>query len=120
MTNSVRAMALNKYQKIFGVGPLGAFISFLSFGLAWLVDRGLGHPQILSDPSLLRWVALVLFALGLFLHFWTLVTLKNWWKKDRLCTKGPFKYLRHPMYAVWVSFIAFGLALFFNSRVILA
>ncbi len=112
-------MALNRYQKIFGVGPLGALLSILFLGFAWLVDWWLGHPQILTDPRPIKYVALVLFVLGLCLHFWTVSTLRHWWKEDELCTHGPYKYLRHPMYAAWISFVGLALALGLNSWVIL-
>jgi protein-S-isoprenylcysteine O-methyltransferase Ste14 len=110
---------LNAYEKYFGVGPFGALISFLLLALAWLVDWRIGYPKIMHNPLPLRYIALVLFVSGLYLHFWTMFTLRNWWKEGRLCTKGPFKYLRHPMYAAWITFITLGLALALNSWVIL-
>jgi protein-S-isoprenylcysteine O-methyltransferase Ste14 len=87
--------------------------------LAWLVDLRLGRPPILADPTPLRYAAGVLFVLGLGLHIWTMRTLRNWWQEGRLCTRGPFKYLRHPMYAAWISFISLGFALAMNSWIIL-
>ena len=112
-------MALNTYEKFFGSGPLGALISLLMLCLTWPADRWLDHPEILMNPTPLRYAAGVLFILGIGLHFWTMSTLKNWWKEGRLCTKGPYKYLRHPMYAAWISFISPGLALAMNSWVVL-
>ena len=112
-------MALSTYEKIFGRGPLGALITLLMLCLAWLVDRWLGRPPILADPTPLRYAAGVLFVLGLGLHIWTMRTLRNWWQEGRLCTRGPFKHLRHPMYAAWISFISLGFALALNSWLLL-
>ena len=111
---------IGKYRKVFGVGPSGALISILLLALALLVDRSLGHPRIAENPMPLRYAACALFFLGLCLHIWTMAMLRNWWQKDRLCTRGPFKYLRHPMYAAWVTLVSLGLALVLNSWVVIA
>jgi len=58
-------------------------------------------------------IAFVLFGLGL--HFCSFFTLRNWWVDDKLCTSGPFRYFRHPMYAAWITFICPGIALYLNS-----
>jgi len=104
-----------KLKKIFGVGLFGAFISLVLLAVAFWFDRLLGHPAISAHPAALRVAAAFLVAIGLCLHLWTLWTLSDWWKNDRLCTLGPFKYFRHPMYAAWISFISSGLVLYLNS-----
>lgn len=108
-------MSLTAYKKLFGVGPLGALITLVLFFLAWLVGLKMAHTEILNQPFPLKCAGTILIAFGLFLHMWTFFTLKNWWRNDQLCTTGPFRYFRHPMYAAWVSFISMGVALTFNS-----
>ncbi len=108
-------MSYKRYQKIFGIGPLGALISATALIAAWLLDGALGHPQILDNPLPLKFIAIVLLFFGLSLHCWTFFTLKNWWKEHELCTMGPFRFFRHPMYAAWVSFISMAIALVLNS-----
>lgn len=110
-------MPLSAYKKLFGVGPLGALITLALFFLAWWADRKMGHVTILVRPFSLRCAGILLIAFGLSLHMWTFFTLKNWWRNDQLCTRGPFRYFRHPMYAAWISFISMGVALMFNSWV---
>ena len=110
-------MSPGAYTKIFGVGPLGALITVVLFFLAWWLNRSVGDWVILNRPFVLRCAGGLLMVFGLFLHMWTFVTLRNWWQKDQLCTGGPFRYFRHPMYAAWVSFISMGVALFLNSWV---
>ena len=61
---------------------------------------------------------LLIFA-GLVLHFWTMYTLRNWWVKNQLCTTGPFRWFRHPMYAAWITLVSLGVALYFNSWILL-
>jgi len=70
-------VALTAYRKLFGVGPLGALITLMLFLLAWLVDRKMGHVNILIRAFPLRCAGISLIAFGLFLHMWTFFTLKK-------------------------------------------
>jgi protein-S-isoprenylcysteine O-methyltransferase Ste14 len=110
---------LRKYRKIFGVGPFGAIISVALLIIAWWVDQILGHVPISAQPVFIKAIASLLMAMGIGLHLWTAWTLRNWWIKDQLCTMGPYRYLRHPMYAAWITFIALGISLYLNSWIFL-
>ena len=112
-------MDISKRQKLFGVGPMGAVISFVFLAIAVWVDRVLGHPAILANPAPIKVIGVILAVIGLVLHFWSMWTLRNWWAKDELCTLGPFKWFRHPMYAAWITFVLPGMALYLNSWIIL-
>lgn len=78
-----------------------------------------GHAAILANPAPLKVVGAVLAAVGLGLQFFSVWTLRHWWGKDELCTTGPFKWFRHPLYAAWITFILPAVALFLNSWIIL-
>lgn len=105
----------NRFRKIFGVGLTGAAISLIFlFVFVWM-DTLISLPIIPDDMDLTKILGIILIILGLGLHFWSFMTLRNWWIDDKLCTIGPFKYFRHPMYAAWVTFICPGLALYLNS-----
>jgi protein-S-isoprenylcysteine O-methyltransferase Ste14 len=67
------------------------------------------------NEGLTKTVGILLIILGIGLHCWAFFTLHKWWSDDELCTSGPFKYVRHPMYAAWISLICPGVALHFNS-----
>lgn len=41
-------------------------------------------------------------------------------KNEELMTTGVFSFVRHPMYAAWILFIALGIALLFRSWLMLA
>jgi protein-S-isoprenylcysteine O-methyltransferase Ste14 len=45
------------------------------------------------------------------------MTLRRWWVGSRLCTRGPFRFVRHPMYAAWISLIVPGVVLILNRWV---
>ena len=94
-----------KIQKLFGVGPTGAAISFLLLALIGWIDYMVGHPAVMVDEIPMKTAGALLVAVGLGLHFWAFFALRNWWVNNRLCTRGPFKLFRHPMYAAWITFI---------------
>lgn len=110
---------LTKYQKLFGVGQLSGLIGLLVMGLLYLLDRTLGHPAISNPAKPVRIAGGVLIAIWVCWHLWCMKAINQWWRYDRLCTTGPFKYVRHPIYAggIWFGFV--GMSLLFNSWILL-
>lgn len=101
-------------KKIFGIGPLGALISLVLLGSVAWIDWFAGFGAISRHVFALRLTGGLLVLLGLGLHSWSFLTLRDWWRNDRLCTRGPFRYVRHPMYAAWISLIVPGVVLILN------
>ncbi len=112
-------MVISRLQKIFGVGPVGAVISLVLLTIAAWVNYVLGYSAISANPEPIKVMGGILAIIGLGLLFWSLWTLRNWWAKDELCTMGPFKWFRHPVYAAWITFLLPALALYLNSWIIL-
>lgn len=112
-------MALNRLKKIFGVGPLGALLSILLFLFFLILDRLLGHPAISTHATPLKIAGALLVTAGGALHLWSFLSLRKWWVDNQLCTSGPFKFFRHPMYAAWITFIVTGIGLYLNSWIML-
>ena len=106
-------------EKIFGIGPKGALISVVLLIFFLILDQVTGLPPITRDPGFIRVPALLLILCGLALHAWSFFTLRSWWKENQLCTRGPFRFFRHPMYAAWITFICPGVAIFFNAWTLL-
>ena len=119
MSDADDRLKTGKYKKIFGVGPFGAIISVSLLIIAWWIDQILGHLSISGHAMPIKIAAVLFFLAGLGLHIWTGWTLRHWWINGQLCTRGPFKYLRHPMYAAWITFIALGICLYLNSWIFL-
>jgi protein-S-isoprenylcysteine O-methyltransferase Ste14 len=111
-------MKMHRFRHFFGVGPRGAFISIFLFWLAFKVDIILGSPKILANPSPVKILGGVLAILGICLLLWSSWTLRKWWSSNQLCTNGPFKWFRHPIYAAWISFLLPALAFYLNSWVV--
>jgi len=112
-------IGISRYQKLFGVGPVNLLISLSLLGLLWLLDRLLGHVEILTRPGPIRAFGLILFGLWICWHLWCIAAIRHWWQHDRLCTTGPYRFVRHPMYAGGVLFGILGISLMFNSWIVL-
>lgn len=112
-------MAISRYEKIFGVGPIIGLYSFVILGLLWLLDRNLGHVKMTEHVQPLRFAGAFFLTLWICWHVWSLRTIRRWWREGQLCTSGPFRWVRHPMYAGGAVLGGLGTALFLNSWIIL-
>lgn len=112
-------MKISRYQKIFGVGPLGLVIGWCLLAALWLLDRKLGHVRIMSQPEPIALVGLILICIWICWHIWCILTIRRWWLRSQLCTNGPFRIVRHPMYAGVVLWGFSGISLIFNSWIML-
>ncbi len=103
-------------SKIFGSGPKGLLLSVALFIIAHYLKDPLGFPGIFSDWKYIR---LSIFAattcIGIVLIIWSVLSLKPEQRGRILITTGPFKYFRHPLYAAFLSFFNFGLAILLNN-----
>ena len=112
-------MHINRYQKLFGVGPFSLVIGMLVFAVLWLLDEKLGHLKILGQPDLIRMVGLILIGIWICWHTWCVFTLRVWWRDNQLCTKGPFRLVQHPIYTGALVFGFVGASLLINSWILL-
>jgi protein-S-isoprenylcysteine O-methyltransferase Ste14 len=112
-------MTLGRYQKLFGVGQIALLIGIGLLGLLWLLDRAFDHAEILNRPQPVRLAGFVLIAIWICWHFWCMKAISRWWLHDELCTKGPFRFVRHPIYAGGVLLGSLGVSLLFNSWIML-
>ena len=112
-------MRITKYQKFFGVGQVAGLIGFVVMGLFYFLDRALNHPAISSQPKPVRIIGVILIGIWICWHSWCMKAINQWWRHDQLCTTGPFRYVKHPIYAggIWFGFL--GISLLFNSWIIL-
>ena len=112
-------MNITKYQKLFGVGPLGLLISLILLALLWLIDRDLGGVQISTQARPVRIIDLILIGAWICWHLWATMTIKRWWFHDHLCTTGPFRIVRHPIYSGSLLLACPGVSLLLNSWIVL-
>ncbi len=112
-------MNITRYQKLFGVGHIALLIELIIFVLLWLVDRVLGHVEIWSRPWPIRIIGSILITIWICWHSWCMKTINQWWRHDKLCTAGPYRFVKHPIYAGGLWLGSLGMSLMFNSWIIL-
>lgn len=110
---------MNRYQRIFGAGPRGTLLSLALLVLAWRLEPLAGLPEI-SSSAAFRWLffaAATGAALGLVI--WSVRSLPPQQRGRSLVTGGVFRYLRHPLYAAFLSCFNLGLAVLLNNAIYL-
>ncbi len=110
---------MNTYERLFGSGPVGMVGSIVLFAAAFFLEDSLGSLSLgLSFPLRLSiLVVTCLMALGLIA--WSVRSLPPGERGRTLVTTGAFRYFRHPLYAAFLTFFNFGLALFLDHGVFL-
>ena len=95
-------MALTSFRRIFGSGPFIHASSLMLFLLIHLANRALNLPRIPVPSPLNYWIAAGIMLLGFILVLW--LGLWAYHSLGRsLITYGPYRYVRHPIYAVILS-----------------
>jgi protein-S-isoprenylcysteine O-methyltransferase Ste14 len=105
---------MNNYLRIFGSGPLGVI---LTAGLTSLALWWEGHyPSGTLGLSLpVRYGVLLVAAIGTLAGIiWSFRSLPVSQRGRGLCTQGAYRWVRHPLYASFISLGAPGVAIFLN------
>jgi protein-S-isoprenylcysteine O-methyltransferase Ste14 len=105
----------SKFSKLFGSGPLGLLISLLLLFAASWINKQIDLPPISENQSLLGAIFTLSIITTIALIIWSARSLRPADRGNKLCTSGPFKYVRHPLYAAYLSIFDFGLAIYLNS-----
>jgi len=114
------AVKQSKIQRVFGAGPFGSVLSvgllFTAVLLAWATPGG--WMPVSQDTKVVALNAGVGGAV--LLVWWSLRTLKPKQRGHILCTTGPFRYVRHPLYASFLSWFDFGFAIYLGHWAFIA
>lgn len=108
------------FRKTFGSGPVGVMVSLILLFIAFLVNGQFSVPPISDNQALLDIIFIASIVLTLVLIAWSIRSLPAADRGNRLVTSGAFRYVRHPLYAAFLSVFNFGLAIWLNSYVYLA
>lgn len=106
-----------RFSKIFGSGPAGLLISLMLFFIANWLNRRIDLPHISDNQYILNSVFFVSILMTLVMIVWSVKSLPMADRGSKLCTTGIFKYVRHPLYAAFLSIFNFGLAVYLNSYI---
>ena len=107
----------SRVSKTFGSGPAGLLISLVLFFIAYRLNERIAPRPLANSRPLLNFVFLVSLVMTLGAIIWSLRSLPASERGNRLSTHGAFKYVRHPLYAAFLSIFNFGLAVYLNSYI---
>lgn len=111
---------MTPFQRMFGSGPRGTLTSMATLGGALALDSWLRLPA-LHGSTVIGWSMLAIGAvMTAVIVAWSLRALPPETRGRTLVTSGPFRFVRHPLYAAFLGPFAFGLALFLDGWVFLA
>ena len=110
-------MKTTGFNKFFGSGPVGFLVSLLLLFIARWFDLRIDLPPLSNNEFLLRTIFLVSGLVTFVIIVWSLKSLPVAKRGNKLCTTGAFKYVRHPLYAAFLSVFSFGLAIYLNGYV---
>jgi len=106
---------ISKFAKIFGSGPIGLLISLILLFIAIFINKQIGFLKISSNQFILKLIFIIFSLTTVVLIIWSFKSLPTSDRGNNLCTSGAFKYVRHPLYAAFLSVFNFGLAIYLNS-----
>ncbi len=107
---------MNNFNRIFGSGPIGLLMSLILLFLSFYLKDLFNIPKIFIDQNFIRQSIFgLLTIISVAIIIWSLVSLNPKLRGKTLITTGSLKYFRHPLYAAFLSFFNFGLAILFNN-----
>jgi len=106
-----------RLSKIFGSGPAGLLISLVLFFIANWLNKRINPPPLSNNQFILNAIFFISILMMLVVIVWSVKSLPVADRGGKLCTTGVFKYVRHPLYAAFLSIFNFGLAAYLNSYI---
>jgi len=104
-----------RLSEVFGSGPIGLLISLALFFIASQLNKRINLPSLSNNQFLLNSVFIISILMTLAVIVWSVKSLPMSERGNKLCMTGAFKYVRHPLYAAFLSIFDFGLAIYLNS-----
>ena len=107
-----------KRMTLLGVGVKFAFLSILYTWIVftshfrWMSHLGFPLPRIVSQV-----IGMILLIVGIPVYLIAGRSIRSYFKKGELATKGIYAYIRHPIYGSWICFIMPGIVLFMDSLI---
>lgn len=102
------------HKKLFGSGPMIAFFGIILAVTAVCVQLSFPHLFTINIAYHTE-IAGVFFVLWLAMFVYSFVALPNKQKGNALVTDGLYRYIRHPLYAAFLTFFYFAVFLYSQS-----
>ena len=107
---------MKNFDRIFGSGPIGLVSSLVLLFIARFLSKYTSIPLIFRENSGIHiYLFAALIILTIILIVWSIKSLNPQDRGKKLTTSGMFKYVRHPLYAAFLSVFNFGLAFLLNN-----
>jgi protein-S-isoprenylcysteine O-methyltransferase Ste14 len=106
---------MNSYLRLFGSGPIGVLCTL---GLTGFFDwyQGNHSSRPIGLPISIRYLVLAVGAIGMLGGIvWSLRSLPAAERGRALCTGGAYRWVRHPLYASFITVGAPGLTIFLDD-----
>jgi len=106
-----------KQMTRWGIGPKFTIISLIYATVVFAIqDTVFSEVRFIIYSTLINSIiGIVLILIGLIIFFIPAFTIDKYFYEGRLCKKGVYAYLRHPIYASWISFIVPGIVILRGS-----
>ncbi len=110
-----------QFQQFFGVGPFGIVLTILVWFIVISVENILKVPQMIIHP-VLRFALLSIFIIDtLYLLIGGNYHLMKSGHGENIAKKGPYQFIRHPIYSVWIfSFTGIVAMIFYSWGLIIS
>lgn len=106
---------MRTYERFFGSGPKGTFISITLLIVSYYLEDYVGLREIFTSDVTRFSTVIIFFLPGVALLIWSLKSLSPEDRGRKLATEGAYKYFRHPLYAAFLLFINVGIAFLLDN-----
>ncbi|MFC1784227.1 methyltransferase family protein [Candidatus Neomarinimicrobiota bacterium] len=109
----------NQLQRLFGISPLGIIITILIWFVVYYFEIILKVPKMTINPTF-RIALMAIFMIdALYLLIGGNYYLGKSGQGKEIAKQGPFQFIRHPIYSVWIFSFTGILAMIFYSWVLI-
>ena len=111
----------NQIGRFFGVGPFGVIITILIWFVVHYFEIILNVPEMIINPTF-RIALMAIFMIdALYLLIGGNYYLGKSGRGKEIAKKGPFQFIRHPIYSVWIfSFTGIVAMIFYSWGLIIS
>lgn len=106
-----------KQMTRWGVGPKFTVISLIYAAIIFAVQNTV-FPEVrfvIYSRLINLTLGILLIVIGVIIFLIPTFTIDKYFYEGKLCKKGVYAYLRHPIYASWISFIVPGIVILRGS-----
>ena len=93
---------VESYNRIFGSGPSGIVITVFIWIIALQISSYLSIPLMKISPLFRRFLIILFTMDASILIVWSLIVLPPATRGKKFISRGPYQYVRHPLYAAFI------------------